>query len=165
LNTGDDIEVTVGMPESFISRVEKGENVSVRFSSIQNKVFDGKITEVSYIIGSQSSTYPVTIALTAPTRDIRPGMPCEVIFTLSSQKKSDNLIVPANAVGEDTGGNFVFTVTESAGDFAVVHKKKVTVGQLTREGFEILAGLQDGELVVTAGIANLTDGMKVRMLK
>lgn len=165
INTGDDIEVTVGMPESFISRVKTGETVSVRFSSIKNKVFDGKISEVSYIIGSQSSTYPVIIVLTAPTQDIRPGMPCEVAFTLSSQQESNNLIVPANAVGEDTGGNFVFTVTDSGDGFAVVHKKKVTVGTLTGEGFEILSGLQDGELVVTAGIANLSDGMKVRMLK
>jgi membrane fusion protein, multidrug efflux system len=165
INTGDDIEVTVGMPESFISRVKTGETVNVRFSSIKNKVFDGKISEVSYISGSQSSTYPVTITLTAPTQDIRPGMPCEVIFTLSSQQKSDNLIVPANAVGEDTGGNFVFTVTDTGDGFAAVHKKKVTIGTLTREGFEILTGLQDGEQVVTAGIAKLTDGMKVRMLK
>ncbi|MCP5047827.1 MAG: efflux RND transporter periplasmic adaptor subunit, partial [bacterium] len=154
-----------GMPESFISMVKKDENVNVRFSSVKDKVFDGKISEVSYIVGSQSSTYPVTIVLTAPTQDIRPGMPCEVTFTLPSQKKSENLIVPAHAVGEDTGGNYVFTVTDSGDGFAVVYKKKVTVGALTREGFEILSGLQDGERVVTAGVAKLTDGMKVRKLK
>jgi hypothetical protein len=36
---------------------------------------------------------------------------------------------------------------------------------LTRDGFEVLNGLEDGELVVTAGLSKLTDGMKVRLLK
>jgi RND family efflux transporter MFP subunit len=165
INAGDDIEVTVGMPESFISRVTAGETVSVRFTSIPDKVFDGRISEVSYTISSQSSTYPVTVELTHPTQEIRPGMPAEVTFSFVSESQEESLMVPANAVGEDTKGHFVFTVTATDDGFAVVHKKLVTVGRLTREGFEILSGLQDGELVVTAGIASLSDGMKVSMLR
>ena len=165
MNAGDDIEVTVGMPESFISRVKSGAAVSIGFASIPDKVFDGKISEVSFTSGNQSSTYPVTVVLSEPTREIRPGMPADVTFNFVSKSEVENLMVPANAVGEDTEGNFVFTVTATENGFAVVQKKLVTVGQLTREGFEILSGLQDGDLIVTAGIANLSDGMKVRLLK
>ncbi len=164
MNAGNDIEVTVGMPGSFISRVTSGVTVNIRFASIPDKVFDGKISEISYTISSQSSTYPVTIQVTHPTRDIRPGMPADVTFNFMSQSKEKNLMVPANAVGEDPQGNFVFIVSPKDNGFAVVHKIRVAVGQLTREGFEILNGLQDGDLVVTAGIANLSDGMSVRLM-
>jgi len=92
-------------------------------------------------------------------------MPADVTFNFVSESREENLLVPANAVGEDTRGNFVFTVTATDTGFAVVHKKSVTVGRLIREGYEILSGLQDGDLVVTTGIANLSDGMKVRLLR
>jgi RND family efflux transporter MFP subunit len=165
MNAGDEIEVTAGIPESFISRVTSGAAVIVRFSSIPDKVFDGKISEVSYTSGNQSSTYPVTVVLSEPTQEIRPGMPADVTFNFESESKEENLMVQANAVGEDTAGNFVFTVTATDDGFAVVNKKSVTVGRLTSEGYEILNGLHDGDLVVTAGIANLADGMKVRLLR
>jgi RND family efflux transporter MFP subunit len=165
INAGDEIEISVGVPESFISRVKAGENVSVTFSSLPGKVFDGVLSEVSYAISSESSTYPVTVNIIHPTQDIRPGMPADVSFDFTSDSDTDGILVPANAVGEDTQGNFVFTVEETGGGFAVVKKISITVGRLTRNGFEVLGGLKDGDSVVTAGISKLTDGMKVRLLK
>ncbi|MCP5049369.1 MAG: efflux RND transporter periplasmic adaptor subunit [bacterium] len=165
VNAGDDIEVTVGMPESFIAGIKAGESAGVRFSSIPGKVFDGKVSEVSYTVNSQSSTYPVTVMLDHPTSDIRPGMSADVTFTFGTENENENPVVPPHAVGKDSGGNFIFTVSATGDGFAVVRKKPVKVGRLGREGFEILSGLQDGELVVTAGIAKLSDQMKVRLLK
>jgi RND family efflux transporter MFP subunit len=165
ISSESDIEVTVGMPEAFISRVKAGEKVAVKFSSLPDRGFNGIISEVSFGAGAESSTYPVIIKIQHVTGDIRPGMPADVTFHFSSGEKKERLVVPANAVGEDTEGNFVFTVIAAENGLAVVNKQAVTVGKLTRDGFEISKGLRDGELVVTAGIANLSDGMKVRLLK
>ena len=68
-------------------------------------------------------------------------------------------------VGEDNQGNFAFVVEETEEEFAVVSRRTVAVGRLTRDGFEIQSGLEDGDLVVTAGLSKLADGMKVRLLK
>lgn len=165
ISSENDMEITVGMPEAFIPRVKSGDKVAVRFSSLPDRAFDGIVSEVSFAAGSESSTYPVIIKIQHTSDDIRPGMPADVTFRFISGEKQERLVVPANAVGEDNEGNFVFTVTETENSMAIVNKKKVTVGNLTREGFEISKGLQDGDLVVTAGIANLTEGMKVRLLK
>lgn len=165
ISSENDIEVTVGMPEAFIPLVKAEEKVAVTFSYLPEKVFDGIISEVSFATGSESSTYPVIIKIEHPTGDIRPGMPADVTFHFTLGEKKERIVVPENAVGEDTEGNFVFTVIAAENGLAVVNRKSVTVGNLTREGFEISKGLQDGELVVTAGIANLSDGMKVRLLK
>jgi RND family efflux transporter MFP subunit len=165
INASDEIEVSVGVPEAFVSRVQAGERVSVTFSSLAGQVFDGVISEVSYAISNASSTYPVTVSLILPTQDIRPGMPAEVSFDFVSDSQTEGILVPPNAVGEDTKGNFAFTVEETGDGFAVVKRKVVAVGRLTRDGFEIQSGLEDGDLVVTAGLSKLTDGMKVRLLK
>lgn len=167
ITSEDDIEVSVGMPEAFISRVKTSEKVSVKFSSLQDKVFDGTISEVSFVTGEQSSVYPVIVTVEHPTSDIRPGMSADVTFHFSARgpTSAERLIVPASAVGEDAQGNFVFTLTKRENGLAITKKKKVMVGKLSHKGFEIIGGLQNGALVVTAGVESLTEGMTVKLLQ
>jgi len=167
ISSEDDIEVRIGMPEAFITRVKTGEKVSVKFLSLPDKIFDGTITEVSFAAGAQSSTYPVIVRVEHPTSDIRPGMPVDVTFNFAASNgvQRQRLVVPTSAVGEDAAGNFVFTLMETEENLAIVHKKKVNVGELSNEGFEVLEGVESGELVVTAGVESLADSVKVRLLR
>ncbi len=167
ITSEDDIEVSVGMPEAYISRVKIGDKVSVKFSSLSDKIFDGTISEVSFATGLQSSVYPVIVTVEHPTSDIRPGMSADVTFNFSAPNRASEikLIVPVGAVGEDIDGNFVFTLTEKENGLAITQKKKVTIGELSQEGFEIIEGLQNGALVATAGVESLRDGITVKLLK
>jgi len=165
LTSGSDMEVTIGMPESFISMVKEGGDVEVRFSSMADRSFSGIITEVSYIVGSSSTTYPVTIKLENPSEDIRPGMTANVTINLTSDIEKETILVPTVAVGEENDENFVYVVKIIQGDTATVHKRVVRVGELTGGGFEITEGLEDGEMVVTAGVSKLTEGLRVKLLQ
>ncbi|MCP4757479.1 MAG: efflux RND transporter periplasmic adaptor subunit [Proteobacteria bacterium] len=164
-NSGDEVEIVVGIPESFISGIKTGQDTTVAFPSFAGKVFDGTVTEVSYAVNSQSRMYPVTVQLARTASEIRPGMTANVTFSFVSERQESAILVAANAVGKDTAGNYVFTVEETEKGLAAVHKIPVTVGRLTRKGFEIRQGLQSGDLVVTAGISKLSEGMKVKLLK
>lgn len=164
LSSENDIEVTVGMPEAFISGIKTGSTVKVRFPSIQKESFDGAVTKVSYV-ASSASTYPVTVNLLNPERMIRPGMSAEVSFSFAREGKKERLIIPVSALGNDKSGNFVFIVKKgSEKGVATVHKVNVDPGKLTKSGFEILSGLSEGELVVMSGITKITDGMRVRFI-
>ncbi len=165
INSGNDLEVTIGMPETYISRVKEGENVNVTFASIADKIFEGVISEVSYAISSKSSTYPVSIILTKPTNEIRPGMAADVTFNFKSDRKKASIVVPTNTIAEDQNGRYVFTVTKTEKNLGVVNKKKVKIGELTMDGIEILEGLEDNELIVTAGISKLFDKMTVKLMQ
>jgi RND family efflux transporter MFP subunit len=165
LTSGSDIEVTVGMPESFITMVKEGDTVTVRFSTMETESFPGIVTEVSYIAGAASTTYPVTIQLQKHSENIRPGMTASVIFNLTSEVEKESILVPSVAVGEENEQNFVYVLDVLAGDTATVHKRLVTIGEFTGSGFEITEGLEDGEMVVTAGLSKLSEGMKVKLLQ
>ena len=165
INADDEIEVTAGIPESYISKIRSGDVVTVKFSSIKDKIYEGTVSEVSFTLSDQTFTYPITVKLDTPATGIRPGMPATVTFSFNQADATNILIIPAHAVGEDSAGNFVFTVTATTDDFGIVNRREVTVGKLTGDGFQILSGLNNGELVVTAGISMLSDGLKVRMLK
>lgn len=166
INSGKrDPEVTVGMPEAFISDVVVGDKVSVKFTALPEKEFTGIITEVSFSMNAQSSTYPVIIKLVDPSEDIRPGMSCEVAFLFTTEDDEERLIVPTIAVAEDQNGRFVYIVKDTSNGLGSVHRKNVSIGEFTGEGIEILEGLEDGELIVTAGISKLSEGLTVKLLK
>lgn len=164
INSENDIQVVVGIPEKYISKIKKDNKAIVTFSTLTGKIFQGIVTEISYSISS-SSTYPVKINLMEFDKAIRPGMPANVSFTIGSNDKSSFFLVPSNSVGEDNNGNFVFTVESDQEGFGLVHKKIVQVGKLTDKGFQILSGVNDGDFIITSGIDKMTDNKKVKFLK
>jgi RND family efflux transporter MFP subunit len=166
LNSGSDIEVVVTVPELYISRIKEGDEVDLVFTSLPDKTYQGKVTEVAYASARAETTFPVTIKVLEPGEDIRPGMAAEVSFTFVYEESEEKLVVTAFAVGEDQEGNYVFTVMPSEEDQHVgfIEKKHVSTGQITEEGIVIVEGLDEGDLVITAGISRITDGMKVKLL-
>jgi RND family efflux transporter MFP subunit len=166
LSSEGDLEVVMGLPESFISDVNVQDEVEVTFPALPGQVFKGVVTEVSFAISSQTSTYPVIVKIDEGSRSTRPGMAASVTFKLNTANPTepDLLMVPGQAVGEDEDGNFVFTL-EASDDYYLAKRRAVSVGKLTSNGFEILEGLDEGELVATAGLQTLLDSMKVRLFE
>ncbi|WP_299242452.1 efflux RND transporter periplasmic adaptor subunit [uncultured Aquimarina sp.] len=163
LNAGLDMEITIGIPESVINGVKEGMEVAVNFASIQNKKFKAKVTEVAPSVDNNTATYPVRVTVIDPSAEIRSGMATNVTFDFGNGNINTNtLVVPANAVGEDSSGRFVFLIEEGK-DVAKVKKQQVTVGNLTGEGFEIVSGLSVGQKIATAGLQTLLDGQEVKL--
>ncbi len=159
-----DPEISVGMPEIYISKVSRDQEVKVQFSSISNKTFDGYVYEVGFS-SLGGSTYPVTIRITKPTVEIRPGMPADVHFTFANDSEmGESLIAPVAAVGEDGDGHFVYTLINQ-GEFYRAKRTSVEIGDLSPAGFEVKSGLTAGDLVAVAGLDMLLDEMQVKLLE
>lgn len=157
-------EISVGIPEVFISQVKKNQVVDISFSSILNKTFTGHVYEVAFS-SLGGSTYPVTVRIDKPTEAIRPGMAADVHFNFSKSKGgTQKMVAPVAAVGEDSNGHFVFGLQKD-GEHFLVKKRKIEIGDLTAAGFVVKAGLANGDMVATAGLNTLLDGMKVRLME
>ncbi len=166
LNSGSDIEVTVAIPELYISRIKVGDAVKVAFTAIRDKTHEGVVTEVSFATGRSATTYPVTIKINDPDEGIRPGMAVDVLFTFIYEGSENKMLVSAFSVSEDKDGVFVYVVATGEQDgVGIIQKKPVSVGELTNEGIEITTGLEEGDKVVSAGVSRITAGMKVKLLQ
>lgn len=163
LSAGDAIEMEVGVPESYIARIQLGDPVQVRLSALSGQDFAAQVREISYALDA-SSTYPVTVRLSAPAPAIRPGMAGEVEFLFGRRGEGDRLVVPVKAVGEDAAGRFVFVIGDVQEGIGTVHRRSVRIGPLLADGFAVEEGLADQELVATAGLRSLLNGMQVRLL-
>lgn len=156
-------EVSVAIPGILISKISEGSTVVVTFDALPGKTFNGTITEVGVAASRFATTYPVTISIQAEETQIRPGMAATVKFIFTS-KRASTIIVPSHATGEDNKGKFVYIVIPGKNNFGKVKRVAVKTGELVTGGLEILDGLSDNDLVVTAGISKLKTGMKVRMM-
>lgn len=158
---GADLEVRVGIPEKYISKINSGDAVQV---VINAQTIAGVISEVGFSTAG-TSTYPITIKLVNPASSLRPDMPAEVTFQFGGkEEKNPNLIVPVKAVGEDEQGHFVFLLQPDKSHF-LVKKRQVKLGGLSDAGFTILEGLNENDLVATAGLRTLHNDMIVSLLK
>ena len=166
LTSGAQLEVEVGMPEVLISQVREGDAVEVEFKAISGKTFGARVTEVGVISTQTATTFPVTVRLDHADADCRPGMAADVTFTFGGQSGREHIYVPYVAVANDRKGHYVYVAEASGDGFAKVGRREVKVGvEPVQEGLEIIEGLSDGELVVTAGVSRIVDGQKVRLLE
>ncbi len=165
LSSGSQMEVRVSVPGILISQIRSGQQVRVKFDALPDQDYSARVTEVGVTATGSATTFPVIARLDKTLQNIRPGMASEVIFRFSSPGKRERIIVPSFAVGEDRQGKFVFVVElgEVEGQ-GIVNRKAVVIGDFRDEGIEILDGLIDGSLVITAGISKLVDGQKVKFL-
>ncbi|MDH3709325.1 MAG: efflux RND transporter periplasmic adaptor subunit [Cyclobacteriaceae bacterium] len=163
LSSGDNLEVLVGIPESFITDINQGQKVQISFTSLADQQFAGTVSEVSYALSSETAIYPVTIKVDQSNNQVRPGMSADVTFNFQGAQIEEVLMVTPSAVGEDQNGNFVYVLEPSEETSYKVRKTLVTVGNLTVDGFEVQSGLQENDLVATAGLQSLLDGMTVSL--
>jgi RND family efflux transporter MFP subunit len=163
LNAGSFMEVSLGLPENVINRVNKGMEVSATFPALQGKEYQGIVNEVSPSISEGAATYPVRIKLLGETSDVKSGMAAHIKFKFAKTDKGESLIVPISAVGEDSKGNFVFVIEKENEDVGIIKKQHFKVGALSPIGFEVESGLKAGQIVATAGLQTLLDGQKVSL--
>jgi RND family efflux transporter MFP subunit len=163
LTSGSDLEVAVAVPEVLIAEVREGSAVSVTFDAVGPDALSGTVTEVGVAATESGATFPVTVRLDGNHGGLRSGMAAEVAFRFASPGGANVIVVPPVAVGEDQNGRYVYVVDPTEDQYGTVQRRAVRIGELTSAGLEILEGLNDGDRVVTAGIGQIADGLRVRM--
>lgn len=164
IDSGGRPEVQVMVPEGFIGGLRPGRPARVSFDALGDDI-GASVTEVG-TAAEGAGGFPVIVRLddSARTR-VRPGMAAEVTFSIEDDAGAAFVLAPAQAVGEDQRGRFVYVLVPSdAEDVAVAERRPVRVGALTPEGLQILEGVAEGEYVATAGLKALAPGREVRLL-
>jgi membrane fusion protein, multidrug efflux system len=151
-------EVAVAVPEQDAGRLGIGQPAKVTLWAGPRASVPGRIREIAGQADPASRTYAVRIAVNAPPDTMRLGMTASV--SLSVADEAAPMVVPLTALTERDGGTVVFVVDAAN---KVVRKTAVGVGEVADAGIRIASGLQAGDMVVTAGVQFLRDGMRVRL--
>jgi RND family efflux transporter MFP subunit len=134
----DTIRVFCDVPENDVPHLNIGDSAIVKPSGFDGNSFYGKVTRFSLRLDSETRNMRTEIDLSNPDERLYPGMYAEV--SLEMNRRPNALTVPTTAVGSDSGGNFVYTITDH---------------RITRVA--VKTGLTDnGRIEVTAGISEAT---------
>jgi RND family efflux transporter MFP subunit len=124
--------------------------------------FPGRIVTVAPTINPGSRTFTVTVDISDPQALLRPGMYAEVELVL--KRISDALLVPASALLDRDGRQFVFVV-EGSGENTFASALNVVTGLSGAAEVQILSGIDLKDRVVVEGNSFLEDGQPIGVLE
>ena len=151
-------EIAIAVPEQEAARLSAGHGAQVELWAAPGDNVEGRIREIAGQADPASRTYAVRIAVPQPPRTMRLGMTASV--TIRIKDEAGPVVVPIAAVTEVDGSPVVFVVDPASG---VVHKTEIALGRPTDSGVGVTDGLRIGDIVVSAGVQFLRDGMRVRL--
>jgi RND family efflux transporter MFP subunit len=158
-------EFEVDVNESFIARVEPGQDVKAILDAYPDREIPSKVRTIIPSADRQKATVKVRISI--PNLEkynfILPDMGVKVSFEGPPQstpaKGPDALAyIPKSAIRTDAGASFVFRVKDGK-----VERRAISVGMDRGTDVAILAGVTPGDSLVVKGPENLRDGDKVEI--
>ena len=148
-------EIEIHVPENHIGSIYPGENAKVTFWALSNVTAMGRVTDISSMADSVTRTYTVRVAVDDFPAAARLGMTAKVEF---KGKGSMGILLPQSAIYQRGDKPKVWVVTDGK-----VHLKEVVTAGYDGDNVKITSGLSDGDVVVTGGINQLSEGEDVRM--
>lgn len=166
------LRVEVQMPETLIARVRQGDEVAVSFPSVGDSRSDlaagrypARVAEVGTRAGA-GNAFPVRADLDDPPPELRPGMTAEVTFSIpredSGPSEIGGFLIPIAAARPEADDSFSVFVYDP--DTSSVTRRPIRTGGVRDNSVAVLEGLEEGEIIATAGVSFLRDGQPVTLL-
>ena len=153
------LKALVYVSESNFAKVKVGMPVNIQLDVYDDEIFTGRVSLVYPTIDASTHTFGVEVSINNSNMRVRPGMYARVTLNFGTGK---SIVVPDAAIQKQAGSNdkYVFIV-----ESGVAKYHKVELGQRLGDNYEILSGLNSGDIVVTAGQTRLIDGTAVEIIK
>ncbi|MDI7252901.1 MAG: efflux RND transporter periplasmic adaptor subunit, partial [Actinomycetota bacterium] len=151
------MRVRAEVEETDIPKVQVGQKVKVYLDAYPDLAFTGEVVQVGIRAerGSGGTTvFPVIVRLDRTEVPLRLGYNATVDIEVLSRKGIISL--PVTALFSEEGKDYVYVVEDGRAG-----RREVTAGERSEEWVEILAGLEEGERVVTEGVGLVKEGQKV----
>ncbi len=147
----------VPMTDSDAARLSIGMPAKVMLSAVSDTPLDAVVSEKDGRADERTGTFEVSFSLPASDR-LRSGQ-LGMVEVQVPRETSATFAIPANAIfGVRSGEGLVFVVDEKNR----VKQRNVQIGKFTDTNLEILAGLAEGDVIVTRGIEKLRDGDSIK---
>jgi RND family efflux transporter MFP subunit len=160
-----EMEVVLAVPETNISQIHTDTAATLTFPTLPGISVKGNITEIGSA-AIKANAFPVKIALMNPPAAINPGMTAEASLILFKEGQSTGFLVPLQSLvpSEKLGHGYVF-VYEPATSIVKKTPVRIRSGWSEKNMMVIEEGLAAGDIIATAGVSYLIDGMKVKLLE
>ena len=155
------VKIKINVSEPLFAKVKKGMPVNITLEAYGDEVFEGKVARIYPTINQATHTFQVEVSIANANERVRPGMFARVTLPYGKNK---SVVISDRAVQKLMGSGDRYVYIYNPAD-STVRYSKVELGRRMDTEFEVLSGVKDGELVVTQGHINLTNGCKTELVK
>ncbi len=160
------VRVRAFIDEPELGGLETDEPVLITWDGLPNRSWVGK-TEIIPKQVVPHGTRSVGELLCAVNNDKLELLPnINVNVRINSKERMNVLAVPRGAVASEGGHRYVFVV--KANQLGVgkskLEKREIKVGIADSASYEVMSGLQEGEMIALPGDTDLHDGMAVQVV-
>jgi membrane fusion protein (multidrug efflux system) len=154
------VRVNFSVPQHWLVKMNKGQDVEVRVGDGSNHVVNGLITAIGAEINTATRNAVVQSSLENAGHQLIPGMAVETRVTLTDPLTV--LAVPGTAILHAPFGDTVFII-EKDGESSQLKARQqfVRLGKSLGDFIEIVDGLKPGDVVASAGGFKLYNGQSV----
>ena len=160
------VRVRAFIDEPELGGLEADEPVLITWDGLPNRSWVGK-TEIIPKQVVPHGTRSVGELLCAVNNDKLELLPnINVNVRINSKERTNVLAVPRGAVASEGGRRYVYVV--KANQLGVgkskLEKREIKVGIADSASYEVMSGLQEGEMIALPGDTDLHDGMAVQVI-
>lgn len=148
--------------ENDLSRISVEQAVRVSVEAIPGEVFEGEVTFIEPTLDPRRRTAKVRVQVDNRDGRLRPGMFAEAsVATAEATGQQSPLVVPKTAP-LFTGRRAIVYVEVRAGDRVAYEPRTVRLGPRLGDVYPVVAGLAQGDRVVTRGAFALDADLQIR---
>jgi RND family efflux transporter MFP subunit len=151
------LRIFVNVPQTYVSGIRRGQSAQLRVQERPGETFPAHVTNVSNSLDANTRSMLVILETPNPGGRLYPGMYAQVRLAASAGKGS--LRIPGDALLLGKNGPRVAVV----GADHAAHFQNVTIGTDLGAEIEIVAGLEEGELVISHPTDAVQEGTVVEV--
>lgn len=149
-------EVEINIPENRIAELRTAGQLKVTFWALPTVSVDAVIREIAPMADKISRTYKVRVSLINPPAEVKLGMTSTVtVANMGNQQLA--AYIPLSAIYQNSDIPGVWVVNNEN-----ISLRAIKIGAFADGKVQVLEGLQQGDIIVTAGVHKLKEGQKVR---
>lgn len=151
------IKIYGDIAESYLTKVNKSEEVFVEFPAINRKT-TAQIAQIGNYIDPNNRTFRVRVNLQNPDELIKPNMLS--VLKIRDYISKDAIVIPSLLIKQDFRGEYTFIVDNTD---KTKRAKKVYIksGVSNNNMTEVTEGIEPGTVIITEGFNQVIDGSPV----
>ncbi|WP_148254336.1 efflux RND transporter periplasmic adaptor subunit [Aidingimonas lacisalsi] len=155
----DVVKLDFSVPESFLSTLERGQQIVATTAAYDEQTFSGEVTSIGTRIDPTTRSVMIRAEIDNPDRLLRPGM---LMITTLERQVRDALVVPESVLIPRGERQYVLVI-DSADDNRI-EQREVSIGERRVGQVEITGGVTEDELLVSHGVQRVREGDQVELL-
>jgi membrane fusion protein (multidrug efflux system) len=157
LDDVSEIKLDFTVPETTLGLLRTGGTIYARSAAWGDREFAGVIRTVGSRVDPVTRAATVRAVIPNEDRLLRPGM---LLTVRIMGQQRDALVAPEKAIVQSGAESFVFTIDGESR----ARRQSVTLGLRQFGTVEVVAGLREGDTVITEGIIKIRDGSQVSLV-